>query len=710
MTTAIRRGISRLAFGCALLAGCTGSLEGHLPGFDSQTKSSGGTSSVDCPPATSGSGGASTDGGLIGEAGTGTVDAPFQALAPAAYLAKVKGLLTGLEVSQSELEEVTRDPAQLKALIATWQALPEYEMRMRDFFTMAFQQGDVTAEMVLNVTAYEQGPLDPRVLQNMRESFARTAMELVKEGQPFTSVLTTNRFMLTPALMMAMAWLDERQAGDGGFNSDALNDLLGPNAAYTVEGDTQIPIEQSTDPTNANYLKFYSPQLAAATGDCHNSFVVDKDNRLTLYTATLGETLMAFFMGNKQQRGFCVYPSGPGMLAASDFTTWRMMKIRQPNPGEKQTWMYELPKFRSGTELVLPKPRVGFYTTPAFLYTWQTNTSNQARVTANQTLIAAVGQAFDGVLGATPVSDIAVAKDHAKPGSDCYNCHIYMDPMRRYFRSTYSYYWDIQTDPNETKNPGVFAFNGRSHMGTGIADLGASLAADSHFATGWVHKLCTWANGAVCDPSGSNKTEPTDPEFLRITQAFKASNYSFNTLVQELFSSPLVTYAASTKSTENGVALSITKKAELCEIWDNRLGLADSCGLQALPSTSTGDPVKTIATVLPSDSYSRGQTVPTLANDPGLFFYSGVENICTALASRAVDTAAGMYQSKSSTSAIADMAHHLIGLLPPRDAGAIQILGDHYQAALSSGADASSALKSTFILACMSPTIVSVGQ
>lgn len=712
-----RRSLTRFVVGCGLLASaasCTASQLGDLPpGIGNSPGTSAGNAGLGNTP----SGGASSAGNAgagpnAGNAGMPPTTVGFEALPPSAYVAKVKGLLTGLEVTQAELERVTADPSSLKSLIATWQALPEYESRMVDFFTMAFQQGEVTAEMVNNVTPFEQGMLDPRVMQNMRESFGRTAMQLVKEGKPFTEVLTTRRFMLTPALMVALAWLDERQSGDGGGASDALNNELGPNASYLMQGDTKIPIEQSTDPKHANFLKFYSPQVAAATGDCHAPWTVDQTNRLTLYTLTTGETLMMFFMGHRMARGFCQYPAGRGVLEPSDFTNWRMMTIRPPAAGEKQTFVYEIPRFRTGSELILPKPRVGFYTTPAFLYTWQTNDSNQARVTVNQTLIAAVGQAFDGVLTANPVSDKAVAKEHAQPGSDCYNCHITMDPMRRYFRSTYSYFWNLQTDQKEKSDPGVYAFDGESHVGTNIADLGESLAKNEHFATGWTHKLCTWGNSRVCDPSGNNKLEPTDPEFVRIAKAFADSNYSWNTLVQELFSSPLVTYASPTKTTEeSGISFSITKKAQLCMIWDRRLGLDDACGLRALPSTATGDPVKTIATVLPSDSYSRGQTVPTLANDPGLFFYSGVENICTTIASRVVDsTISDKYKSANSAAAISDMVHHLMGVLAPRDTEAIAILTDHFDAARADGNSATDALKSTFILACMSPSVVSVGQ
>jgi hypothetical protein len=45
----------------------------------------------------------------------------------------------------------------------------------------------------------------------------------------------------------------------------------------------------------------------------------------------------------------------------------------------------------------------------------------------------------------------------------------------------------------------------------------------------------------------------------------------------------------------------------------------------------------------------------------------------------------------------------------PRQSGAATILNEHYAAAVKTGATARDSLKSTFVLACSSPTAVSVG-
>ena len=115
--------------------------------------------------------------------------------------------------------------------------------------------------------------------------------------------------------------------------------------------------------------------------------------------------------------------------------------------------------------------------------------------------------------------------------------------------------------------------------------------------------------------------------------------------------------------------------------------------------------------MLPSDQYSRGSQEPVLSNDPSLFFRSGVENICTELAGVVIDAGANsLYVSTSPDPAIASFVHDLMGVSTDRDTVPLQILHDHLNAAVAKGAKASDALKSTFIVACLSPSTIGVGQ
>jgi hypothetical protein len=109
---------------------------------------------------------------------------------------------------------------------------------------------------------------------------------------------------------------------------------------------------------------------------------------------------------NPQGGANCGQRGGTSQMIPADFSTWKMVTIRPPKQGEAITNFYDLKTLRSTTELVLNVPRVGFFSTPAFFANWQTNMSNQARVTMNQTLIVATGAAVDGtdktVPGSTP--------------------------------------------------------------------------------------------------------------------------------------------------------------------------------------------------------------------------------------------------------------------------------------------------------------------
>src|SRR5438067_6345074 len=135
-------------------------------------------------------------------------------------LTKVKGLLTGYPPTDAEIQAVQADPKALRGLIQKWIATPEHTAKMLGFFSNAFQQSQAVSADFSDQLGDAQAKLDKRLLANLRESFARTALQLVAEGQPFTTTLTTHRFMLTPRLMVLYAYLDAIQRGDDGDQQD----------------------------------------------------------------------------------------------------------------------------------------------------------------------------------------------------------------------------------------------------------------------------------------------------------------------------------------------------------------------------------------------------------------------------------------------------------------------------------------------------------
>jgi hypothetical protein len=189
--------------------------------------------------------------------------------------------------------------------------------------------------------------------------------------------------------------------------------------------------------------------------------------------------------------------------------------------------------------------------------------------------------------------------------------------------------------------------------------------------------------------------------------------------VRELFSSPLVTNAAMTKTSEElGVTISIARREHLCAAISYRLGIEDACGLRAtLPRMQTPQKrqARNLALSVPGAGYSRGAEVPLMPHDPNLFFVSATENLCNLIGGQVIDqSGAGArprYSSARPDEAIADFVRTLMAL-PPSDgraAGMTTVLKEHYDAARQAGETAADALKSTFVLACESPLSVSSG-
>jgi hypothetical protein len=633
----------------------------------------------------------------------------------AASLTKVKGLLTGLPPTDAEVQAVQADPRALRGLVEKWIATPQHTAKLLGFFSNAFQQSQAVSAEFSDQLGAAQGRLDARLLANLHESFARTALQLMQEGQPFTSTITTRRFMLTPRLMVLYAYLDAIQVSDSGGSVD-LFAKANPGFSFTLTAKAgEIPLSESLDPNSQHYLVFYAPQLLGAPYDTqcpqdpivYNGGAGQSSVSVSLYMVMQG-TPASFNVpiGNGKTHN-CRPPPFPAAwqpLTVADTQDWHMVEVVQANPGQGTSSVLDLRNFRTGGNFLLRTPRIGFFTTPSFLAEWNTNNSNQARVTANQTLIVALGHGISPQNATLPPSIASVDQTHAPQGTACFACHQSLDPMRQFFRQQYSYYFHPQTSQTQISQPGSFGFRGVSLSGSSIFDLASQLAGHPDFAASWVQKLCTWANSARCDES--------DGEFARIAAIFADSNYDWKTLELILFTSPLVTYLLPTKTvSQGGEVFPVSRRDHLCAALSNRLGITDSCGLDVntvVPQDLKA--VQFIASVLPSDAYSRGAEEPVLANDPNLFFRTGMENICAVFAARLIDAGVSpRWSSASPDAAIGDFVHTLMGVGAGRDATPISILNEHLSAARAAGLSASDALKSTFVLACLSPSVTGIG-
>jgi hypothetical protein len=307
-------------------------------------------------------------------------------------------------------------------------------------------------------------------------------------------------------------------------------------------------------------------------------------------------------------------------------------------------------------------------------------------------VITALGAIFSPADPTPTLSKDGLSEAHTAPGTTCYGCHQFLDPMRLYFAKTLSTKYQVTEKP--LAGTPSFAFDGFSQNGGDLFTLASTLTSHPHFASAWVQKLCYYANSQACDEK--------DPEFQRIGVAFTASRYDFKALVSELFGSPLVTGAQPTQSSANQPLLvSITREQHLCQLLDKRLGTTGSCALAA-----------SFANLIPDDDFSRGSATPVQPAVTSLFHFSAAEKLCDAIASKLVSTSASaLFNPTLPDQALTRLTQGLMGLPPshPRYASTYAALLNHLAQANTSGASSTIAMRSTFTLACLSPDVMALG-
>jgi hypothetical protein len=581
---------------------------------------------------------------------------------------------------------------------------------MLRFFQLAFQQTQIVPNDFLDQVYAQIGhnpTTTPLLVENLQESFARTVLALTEAGRPLTEAMTTHQLMMTTATKELYAFLDTVDIDNDGLILDhyRADNRLVP----IVVGSAPVPLERTLDRSSPDYMHWYDPDVAGAYPDlpvCQQDPIVITPLAISLHYLFLGTIDSRKVVGNVLCPRIPGSPRAPQFTAA-DFADWTMVTMRQPQSGEAPTPFYDLPALRRARELVLVVPRVGFFSTPAFFANWPTNTSNQMRAPLHQALIVATGKAVDGSDATLAPGSPGLDAAHAGQG-DCFGCHKVLDPTRSIFAATWSWHYRRQQAPDWQAQPGVFAFRGVVAPVSTIDDFAAVLARHPLVAPGWVQKLCYYVNSAPCDEG--------DPEFLRLVELFRRSSYSWSTLVAALVTSPLVTYAADTQTTrENGETVAVARRDHLCAALDARLGLDDACGRRAGAASA----VAPIAAGLPSDAYARGAVAPLLPNLPTLFFRAGLENICADVATRVIDvpgaTPAGArrWSSSQPEAAIADFVGTVMALPPsdPRADEARALLTEHFASAREQpGVSVTEALQSTFVVACLAPSAVSVGM
>jgi len=606
---------------------------------------------------------------------------PVVADPPSIYVAKVKNILVGLAPSDAEIAAVTADPTALGGLVDGWMTLPEYQQKMMVFFELAFQQTQISEADFVDLVpprGLGVGRSVPLLVQNVRESFARTVLELEAEGRPLTDAFSTDRLMMTPALMELYAFMDTRHVDDAAAITDAFQ-KANPGLKITLEtAQGPIPIAQTLDPTNANYMHWYAPGLPATTYNdptCNGMDpIVFGSNALFLHALLYGE--IPPHPGTTNPCPQHVGVVGTAQVTDADFTAWKMVTVRQPAAGEARTTFYDLPSLRTATELVVGTRHLGFFSTPAFFANWPTNQSNQMRVTLNQALIVSTGAAIDGTDSTSPSTTPGLDATHAAPGTACFTCHQLLDPTRSILSSTYSWFYYPQSDTTLLAQPGLFAFQSVIAPMQTIDDFAHQLASHPLVPAGWVQKLCYYVNSAPCDPTATGD--------------------------------------------KNGEVIAVSRRDHLCAALNNRLGFVDICQLDiTYQSSRMPSTIAQIVSGLPSDGYGRGATIPVLPNQPTLFYRAGLENICEAVATMVVDGKANpnqpgakQWSSSQPDAAIADFVAIIMAMSSSdaRAAPATTVLKSHFTAAVATGASPTDSLRSTFIAACLAPSFIGIGM
>jgi len=340
---------------------------------------------------------------------------------------KVKNLLVGLPPTDMDVATVeAMGAAGLQSLIISWTTDASTQGFFRDkmifLFRNAFQQTGFTPmddfkPQLLENGGFDFGPLGTaavgddafaRLVQNLQDMFAMTAWQLVQDGDSFLETLTTQKYMMTTGLKSLYLQIEMPNDQPYAFTT-------GKKLQWKLDySGNPIALTDTLNPSSPNYMVFDDEPPANSAGafyltpTCRGGTTMDSNgNPVTVVTfggasnnaaptggyAQLFQRLIGYtprwpFLGTPT----CwEHPSKPYMTD-QDLSDWQWVTIAQKASTDAYIQPYDLPTLRTTTTLKLALPRVGFYTTPAFLAIWNTNDSNQHRVTANQTLLAALGE------------------------------------------------------------------------------------------------------------------------------------------------------------------------------------------------------------------------------------------------------------------------------------------------------------------------------
>lgn len=609
--------------------------------------------------------------------------AEFEPASVEAYVTKVKLLVHGGAVTQSELASVKADPNQLRSKVESWigpaaNPTPEFAAKLTAFLSTALQQdsvGEARAGLGFPGSHFQASPM---LRSNLTDSFTLTALDLVKNNRPFTEILHTDTWTVSNALLVLLAFADQSET-----------ELQQTHTVY------KAPTMGVTESLATRTWIFETIPDTCKFNPADNN-LLDQSEFLRLMfrrQQCRGMTSDYYFTG----ADLTTAPNPSRILQDSDFVLDRKVQFVAPTGALPIPKFYDLQTIRTlrqSGKFPTRTTRAGFFTTPVFFDNWQTNMDNQFRVTTNQTLLVGLGATFSiGDSTAQPLLNGLPMTHFPADNSACFGCHRLMDPMRLYFGKAYNYAYRYPTTA-EPLSPS-FAFLGQTQAGSSPVDLGRAMAQHPRFPVAWVQKLCSYANSQPCDES--------DPEFLRLAKSFQDSGYKLRDLIVEFFTSPLVTNASFTKTfASRRVLLSINRRRHLCAALKARLSV-DACSLAI---SKTQNPLSGI----PDDAFARGATDAVIPATTSGFHAAAVEQLCAAIAAQPQIVPSPTFPNNDPPGAIKAMVEKVMGLPPShsRYQAALTALSQHY-AAQPAATMPTAALRETFTVACMTPDAMAIG-
>src|SRR5689334_12890106 len=308
---------------------------------------------------TGGTGSGGTGAGGAGGAGGsgGTMPPPgFEPASARSMVRKVKNLLTGQAPVDADLAAVTNNgPAALQGLINTWTMTPEFRDRMVFLFRNTFQQTGFVATEDFKPQLLENGGLDlgpigsiavgddayNRLVQNLQDSFALTAWQIIADGRPFSDVLTTRKFMMTTALKSLYLQIEMPNDQPLRFNFGGAKKLQ-----WKVDySGTPIPLEDSLNPASPNYMVFSDeppankPLFPTGINTCQGTAgkVLPMEGYALLFQRLFGMTPRSSYLTMTPE---CFEHGSKPYFTTQDLSDWQWVNIRSLNSGEAYVQPY----------------------------------------------------------------------------------------------------------------------------------------------------------------------------------------------------------------------------------------------------------------------------------------------------------------------------------------------------------------------------------